>query len=49
LSRDEEADLRSPEPTSGSARAESAREDPESPDPAGIIDWILNHQSAQNR
>ena len=47
--RDEEADLRSPAPTSGPPRAESAREDPESPDPAGIIDWILNDQSAQNR
>lgn len=45
----EEADLRLPDSTSGAARAEPTREDPESPDPGAIIDWILTRQSAQNR
>ena len=44
VQRDEEADLRLLDPTRGAARPESAPEDPESPDPAAVIDWILNQQ-----
>ncbi len=49
VQRDEDADLRLPDPTRRAAHAESAPEDPESPDPAAVIDWILNQQPPPNR
>lgn len=49
IQRDEDADLRLPDPTRGAARAESPPEDPESPDPAAVIDWILNQQPPPSR